>query len=144
MILVNCHRNSLANSPELASKEGLLASVPGIGPVVSATLMAELGTTDRRSIASLAGLAPIARDSGTKRAKRRIGKGRPIVRSALYIAALHACKWDAGFKAFRQCLEAKGKTPKQAICAAARKLLTILNTMVKTRRKYQPTQDVPI
>jgi len=134
---------ALANGPQLASKVGLLASVPGIGPVVSATLMAELpelGTTDRRSIASLAGLAPIARDSGTKRAKRRIGKGRPIVRAALYIAALHACKWDAGFKAFRQRLEARGKTPKQAICAAARKLLTILNAMVKTGLKYKPTE----
>ena len=134
---------ALANSPRLASKVGLLTSVPGIGPVVSATLVAELpelGTTDRRSIASLAGLAPIARESGTMRAKRRIGKGRPIVRAALYIAALHASRWDPGFRAFRRRLEAKGKTTNQAICAVARKLLTILNAMVKTRQTYEPRE----
>lgn len=132
---------TLAQNPQLAGKISLLASAPGVGPVVSATLVAELpelGETDRRAIASLAGLAPIARDSGTMRAKRRIDKGRPVVRAALYIAALHTSKWDAGFKALRKRLETNGKTPKQAICAIARKLVTILNAMVKTGQKYVP------
>ena len=95
-------------------------------------------TTDRRSIASLTGLAPIARDSGQWKGQRRIGKGRPIVRAALYIAALHASKHDEAFKAFRKRLEDKGKTPKQAICAVARKILTILNAMVKSGQNYNP------
>lgn len=130
----------LVTTSELDAQTQLIGSVPGIGPVISATLMAELpelGTTDRRSIASLAGLAPIAKDSGLRKGQRRIGKGCPVVRAALYIAALHASKWDDKFKAFRAKLEAKGKTPKQAICAVARKLLTILNAMVKTGQKYQ-------
>ena len=130
----------LISASELTAQAVLIGSVPGIGPVVTATLMSELpelGNTDRRSIASLAGLAPIAKDSGLRKGQRRIGKGRPIVRAALYIAALHASKWDDTFKAFRARLEAKGKTPKQAICAVARKLVTILNAMMKTGQMYQ-------
>lgn len=131
---------TLMASEEIAPQAELVTSVPGIGPVVSATLIAELpelGRLDRRKIASLAGLAPIARDSGQWKGQRRIAKGRPVVRAALYIAALHASKWDKIFRAFRKRLEDKGKTAKQAICAVARKLLTILNAMVKTRQKYQ-------
>lgn len=131
---------ALVQNPQLAARCELIGSVPGIGPVISATLMAELpelGEIDRRSIAALAGLAPIARDSGTRRPRRAIGKGRPVVRAALYIAALHASKCDQGFKAFRKRLEDNGKSPKQAICATARKILTILNAMIKSGQKYQ-------
>lgn len=130
----------LVSCDALAPQAERISSVPGIGPVISATLMAEipeLGTIDRRSIASLAGLAPIAKDSGIRKGQRRIGKGRPIVRAALYIAALHASKWDETFKSFRKRLEDKGKTAKQAICAVARKLLTILNAMMKNGQNYQ-------
>ena len=126
---------TLMASQEIAPQAELVASMPGIGPVVSATLIAELpelGLLDRRKIASLAGLAPIARDSGQWKGQRRIGKGRSVVRAALYIAALHASKWDENFRAFRKRLEEKGKTAKQAICAVARKLLTTLNAMMKS------------
>lgn len=130
----------LMASQAIAPQAEVVTSVPGVGPVVSATLIAELpelGRLDRRRIASLAGLAPIAKDSGQWKGQRRIGKGRAVVRAALYIAALHASKWDERLRTFRKRLEERGKTPKQAICAVARKLLTILNAMMKNKQKYQ-------
>ncbi len=129
----------LQSGDELKERFDLLKTIPGVGPIVAATLLAELpelGKTDRRSIASLAGLAPIARDSGQRFAPRKIGKGRAIVRSALYIAALHASRHDRRLRAFRHELQQRGKTPKQAIIAVARKLLTIMNAMVKSGKIY--------
>lgn len=111
-----------------------LCTAPGVGPIVAATLiaeMAELGTLDRRRIAALAGLAPLARDSGKRSPARSIAGGRPVVRSALYLAALQASRWNETFRDFRQNLEARGRTAKQAIIAVARKLLTALNAMIR-------------
>lgn len=123
----------IRSSPELAEKNRMLQSVPGVGMVVSATLMAELpeiGTTDRRKIAALAGLAPIARDSGQRQVKRVIGGGRATVRTVLYLAALHASRHSATFKAFRRKLQEAGKPVKVALTATARKLLSVLNSMI--------------
>ena len=128
-----------AREPELLALGQRLRTAPGIGPVGAATLMAELpelGDRDRRRIAAVAGLAPIARDSGRRTGVRTIGGGRPVVRNLLYLAALQASRWDPGLAAFRARLEAGGKTPKQAILAVARKLIVILNAMVRTGTDY--------
>jgi transposase len=128
--------------PELAEADRRLQTVPGVGPIVVATLIAELpelGRLDRRSIAALVGLAPIARDSGKRAGRRTIGGGRPVVRTMLYIAGLHASRRDAVFRAFRTRLEAAGKPVKAAITATARKLLTVLDAMLASHTDYQPT-----
>jgi transposase len=119
----------IAEDQALAEQTRLLTAVPGIGPTVLATLLGEppeLGTLCRRKIASLAGLAPRARESRTWRGARRIWGGRKKVREALYIAALNA---------MRDCMRAKGKAPKTILIAVARQLLVILNAMI---RKHQP------
>ena len=129
----------IAVDPELASIDRRLRSVPGVGPIVAATLIAELpelGRLDRRHIAALAGLAPIARDSGKRAGRRTIGGGRPIVRTMLYIAALHASRRCPAFKEFRSRLENNGKPVKAAIIATARKLLAVLNAMLATGTDY--------
>jgi transposase len=126
--------------PELAEIDRRLQTVPGVGPIVAATLIAELpelGRLDRRKIAALAGLAPIARDSGKRAGRRIIGGGRPIVRTMLFIAALHGSRHDAGLKAFRHRLESAGKPVKAAITATARKLLTVLNAMLAHDADYR-------
>jgi transposase len=133
----------IARTPEMLAAHAQLQTAPGVGPVVATTLLAdlpELGQLDRRAIASLAGLAPLARDSGQRRGRRSIRGGRPELRSMLYLAALQATRRDPRFAAFRTQLECQGKAPKQAIIAAARKLLTILNAMIKTGQKYQTIQ----
>jgi transposase len=130
----------IAQDPELAETDRRLQTVPGIGPVVAATLIAELpelGQLDRRRIAALAGLAPIARDSGKRIGRRTIGGGRPIVRTMLYIAALHASRRSVAFKAFRSRLETAGKPVKAAITATARKLLGVLNAMLAKGADYR-------
>ena len=131
----------IAAVPELAEDDRRLRTAPGVGPVVAATLLAdlpELGKLDRREIASLVGLAPVARDSGQKRGPRTIHGGRPVPRFLVYIAALQAARWDPRFHAFKQRLLTAGKTQKQAIVATARKLLVALNAMMKTRTDYAP------
>lgn len=136
---------ALQEKEGLGDRAVLIQSVPGVGPVVCATILAELpelGQTDRRAIAALAGLAPIARDSGQRNGHRSIGKGRAVLRSALYIAALHASRHNPAFKAFRHRLQDKGKAPKQAIIAVARKLLTILNAMIKSGKPYQANRQL--
>ncbi|MBU1335496.1 MAG: IS110 family transposase [Alphaproteobacteria bacterium] len=123
----------IQSSPAMAEMDRMLQSVPGVGMIVSATLIAELpeiGTIDRRKIAALAGLAPIARDSGQRQAKRVIGGGRATVRTVLYLAALHASRHSATFRAFRRKLQDSGKPVKAALTATARKLLTVLNSMI--------------
>jgi transposase len=125
----------------LAELDRRLCRVPGVGSIVAATLIAELpelGRLDRRSIAALTGLAPIARDSGKRAGRRTIGGGRPVVRTMLYIAGLHASRRDPAFGAFRMRLEAAGKPVKAAIIATARKLLTVLNAMLVSGTDYQP------
>ena len=127
--------------PALAEIDRQMRTVPGVGPIVAATLIAELpelGRLDRRSIAALAGLAPIARDSGKRAGRRTIGGGRPIVRTMLYIAGLHASRRDTAFRDFRLRLEAAGKPVKAAITATARKLLTVLNAMLAAGTDYRP------
>ena len=129
----------IATRDALAARSAQLCSVPGIGPAVSAVLVAclpELGHLDHRKITSLAGLAPHATDSGQHRGKRRIWGGRADVRRALYIAAFVASRYDPAIKAFRKRLQDAGKPLKVAITACARKLLTILNAMMKNGQNY--------
>jgi transposase len=123
----------VADDPEFAETERRLRTAPGVGPVVAATLIAEmpeLGRLTRRAAAALVGIAPIARDSGRRSPAREIGGGRPILRSALYLAGLAASRRHPRFKAFRDQLEDRGKSKKAAIIAVARKLLTCLNAML--------------
>lgn len=118
--------------PALAEDQRRLTTVPGIGPALSAVLIArlpELGHLDHRRLASLAGLAPHACDSGTHRGKRHVWGGRADVRRTLYLAAFIASRYDPALRAFRNRLQDAGKPTKVAITACARKLLTILNAM---------------
>lgn len=114
--------------------DDLLQSMPGIGPVVSRTLLAELpelGTLDRRAIAALVGVAPLNRDSGTWRGHRRIGGGRGHVRAVLYMAAVTAVRCNPMILSFYQRLRGAGKTGKVALTACMRKMLTTLNAIMK-------------
>ncbi|MDF5632538.1 transposase, partial [Vibrio parahaemolyticus] len=111
----------------------------GIGPVASATLIAELpelGRLNRREIAALVGVAPMANDSGASRGRRRIQGGRFDVRRVLYMAALTASRRNPVIKAFYERLIAAGKLPKVALVACMRKLLTVLNAMVRTNKPW--------
>ena len=132
----------VAADPEMVGTDDRLRTIPGIGPIIGATLIAdlpELGQIDRRRIAALISLAPIARDSGTRSGRRTIGGGRPIVRTALYIAALHASRHGPHLAAFRARLQAAGKPAKAAIITTARKRLTILNARIATKSDYRQT-----
>lgn len=116
-----------------------LQSTPGVGPVTAATLVAdlpELGQFNRQKITALVGLAPFNRDSGKQRGQRRIFGGRAAVRKVLYMATLSAIKCNPVIQAFYQRLLDKGKAKKVAITACMRKLLVILNTMVKTGQDW--------
>lgn len=118
----------------------LLQTVPGVGPVVGNTLVADLpqlGVLNRRQIASLVGVAPLCRDSGTWHGRRITWGGKANVRSALYMAAVSAVRCNAKLKAFYQRLRKAGKPPKLALIAAARKLLTILNVMVANNTPWK-------
>jgi transposase len=128
-------------SPAWAAAENLMTSVPGIGHVIARTLIAELpelGTLDRRQIAALAGLAPWTRQSGQWRGKSFIGGGRASVRSALFVAALVAARWNPQLKTFHQNLINRGKAKMVALIAVARKLLTILNAIIRDQKPWQP------
>lgn len=128
-------------SPAWAAKEDLLASVPGVGPIIARTLIAELpelGSLDRRKIAALVGLAPWTRQSGQWRGKSFIGGGRKSVRTALFMAAMVAARHNPVLKAFRDKLVAAGKPKLLALIAVARKLLTILNAILRDNRPWQP------
>ena len=122
-------------------QEDVLRSVPGIGPVVSVTLLAdlpELGTLGRKQIAALVGLAPLNRDSGMLRGKRTIWGGRSTVRAALYMAALVGSACNPVLRAVYTRLVAAGKTKKLALTACMHKLLTILNAMLKHHTTWAP------
>lgn len=127
------------NSPVWRERDELVQSVPGVGPVLSRTLLAdlpELGRLSRREIAKLVGIAPLSRDSGTMRGRRFVQGGRATVRAVLYMAALVATKRNPVIRAFYQRLVAAGKPKKLALVACMRKLLTILNTMVRTGTRW--------
>jgi transposase len=122
-------------------KSGIVRSVPGVGPVVSATLVAELpelGKLNRQEISALVGLAPFNRDSGQKSGKRSIWGGRKSVRSVLYMAAMGGLRCNPVLKAMAKRLRQAGKPFKVMITACMRKLLVILNTMVRTKTHWTP------
>ena len=124
-----------------AELDRLLRSTTGIGPVASASLIAELpelGRLNRRQIAALVGVAPMARDSGQSRGRRRIRGGRAPLRRVLYMATLAATRHNPLVRAHYQRLRAAGKLPKVAIVACMRKLLTILNAMARTGTAFDP------
>lgn len=126
-------------SPAWRERDELLQSVPGVGPVLSRTLLAdlpELGRLSRREIAKLVGVAPLSRDSGTMRGRRFVQGGRASVRAVLYMAALVATQRNAVIRTFYQRLVAAGKPKKLALVACMRKLLTILNVMVRTAQPW--------
>jgi len=131
--------DEIRGSPAWRAKEDLMRSMPGVGPIVSRTLLAELpelGRLDRRQIAALAGLAPWTRQSGKWKGKSFIGGGRASVRTALFMAALVASRHNPQLRAFHQRLIDAGKPKLVALTATARKLLTILNTMVRTQTPW--------
>ena len=130
----------LRKSPLWRERESLLKSVPGIGPVTIMSLLAdlpELGTLDRRSIAALVGVAPLSRDSGKFRGTRGCWGGRAKVRAALYMPTMSAVRCNPVLKDFYERLLKAGKAPKVALTACMRKLLVILNAMLKHRTKWQ-------
>jgi transposase len=128
-------------SPVWRAKEDLLRGVPGVGPTVARTLLAELpelGTLSGKRVAALAGLAPFARDSGPRRGRRCVGGGRAGVRCALYRASLSAARYNPPLRAFYRRLRAAGKLAKVALVAVARKLLVILNAMLRDHHPWSP------
>jgi transposase len=132
--------DAIRSSPVWREKEELMVSVPGIAQKIARVLIAELpelGTLDRRRIASLVGVAPMNRDSGTMRGKRQIKGGRTSVRSALYMAAVTAARWNPPLRDTYQRLRAAGKPPKLALIAILRRLLTILNAIVRDRTPWK-------
>ena len=132
-------KQQIKDSPLWRAKDELLQTVPGIGPVTSLCLIAllpELGQLNRRQIAALVGLAPFNRDSGSLRGKRAIWGGRACVRSALYMATLTATRCNRVIQAFYRRLLDSGKPHKVALTACMRKLITILNTMVKNNSAW--------
>jgi transposase len=134
---------ALKDSPVWREKDNLLQSVPGVGNVLSASLIAnlpELGTLNRREIAALVGVAPFNRDSGQVKGRRSIRGGRHELRSALYMAALTAVRFNPVFKAFYERLVDSGKLKKVALVACMRKLIVTLNAMVRTRQPWNSQQ----
>jgi transposase len=132
--------DAVRGSPAWRAKEELLTSVPGVGPVISRTLAAELpelGQLGRKEIAALAGLAPFTRQSGQWRGKSFIGGGRTVVRAVLFMGAMVAKQHNPRLKAFFARLVAAGKPKMVAIIAVARKLLTILNAIVRDNRSWK-------
>ena len=133
---------AIRHSPVWREQDDLLQSMPGVGPGLSRTMLAELpelGTLSSKQLAALVGIAPLNRDSGTLRGKRTIWGGRAVVRTALYMAALAATKWNPVIKAFYHQLLARGKAKKVALVACMHKLLIILNAMVKQRTPWRAT-----
>jgi transposase len=131
---------AIQSSPVWRTRETLFQSVPGIGPVVSRTLIAELpelGYLNRKQIAALVGLAPLAHDSGKHKGRRMVFGGRASVRQALYMAALVASRRNPTIRTFYQRLLASGKPPKVALTACMRKLIVVLNAMARTGTRWE-------
>ena len=134
---------AIRQSPVWREKDELLQSVPGVGPVVTSTLLAslpELGILTNKQIAALVGVAPLNRDSGTLRGRRTVWGGRAQVRAVLYMSAIVAARFNPVIRAFYQRLCATGKAKKVALTACMRKLLTILNAMLKHRTPWRQVE----
>jgi len=134
-------RQLISTDPAWCEQDRILRSAKGVGPVLSWSLIAglpELGQLDRREIAKLAGTAPLARDSGTFKGRRAIFGGRSAIRAVLYMGALSAARHNVPIRALYQRLIAPGKLKKVALVACMRKLLTILNAMVRDHKPWQP------
>jgi transposase len=133
---------TLRNSPAWADKVRLLEGIKGVGPQMLRQLLIELpelGQLDRKRIAALVGVAPLNRDSGKLRGQRRIWGGRKNVRNQLYMTAFVASRWNPALKTFYERLRANGKPTKVAIVAVARKLLTMLNAMMRDQTAWHPS-----
>ena len=131
--------DAIKGSPVWRAKEDLLRSAPGVGPVLRRTLIGELpelGTLPRKQIAALVGVAPLARDSGVLKGKRLVWGGRAPVRAALFMGALVGTRCNPVIHAFYHRLRAAGKPKKVALTACMRKLLTILNAMMRTNTTW--------
>ena len=134
-------RDHVRNTPQLRQRAEAIDSVPGIGPVTAhmlVTELPELGQLNRRQIAALVGVAPIARDSGTFRGKRMTGGGRKEIRSRLFMPTLVAVRHNPVLKAYYTRLLSQGKCKMVALVAVMRKLICILNTMMKNGQKWNP------
>jgi len=134
-------RRQLQASPVWREREDLLRTIPGIGPVTSATLLSqlpELGQLDRKAIAKLVGLAPLNHDSGTLRGRRRVWGGRAAVRAVLYMAALVATRCNPTIRRFYVRLRANGKPAKVALVACAHKLLLLCNSVLRSATPWRP------
>ena len=134
---------TLRSSSVWREKEELLRSVPGVGRVLATTLVAdlpELGSMDRRKIAALVGVAPFNRDSGAMRGKRAVWGGRASVRAVLYMATMVATRRNTVIQRFYERLVNAGKSKKVALTACMRKLLTMLNAMVKSNTHWSPSR----
>ena len=132
--------DTVRRSPIWRAADNLLTSVPGVGDVTAHTLIAdlpELGQLDRRRIAALVGVAPINRDSGQMRGKRTIAGGRSDVRNALYMAALSAIRWNPVISKHYRSLVERGRPKKVALVACMRRLLGILNAILRTKTPWQ-------
>jgi len=131
--------SAVKGSSAWREKDDLLQSVPGVGKVLSRTLLSlvpELGALDKKQLAALVGVAPLNRDSGMQRGRRSIWGGRAHVRAVLYMGALVAARFNPTIQAFHTRLRASGKLPKVALVACMRKLLTILNAIVRDRTPW--------
>lgn len=135
--------DTIRENPEWRAKDRILRSAPGVGPVLSVSLLAgvpELGRLNRQKLATLIGVAPLHDDSGKHRGTRRVWGGRAQVRAVLYMAAVSASRANPIIRAFYQRLIAAGKKPKVALTACMRRLLCILNTMIKNGTCWQPSE----
>lgn len=134
-------RRTLQARPRWREHDQLLRSVPGIGPTLAVTLLAdlpELGTLDRKQIAALVGVAPLNQDSGIRRGRRRIWGGRARVRAVLYMGTLTATRYNPVIRTFYTRLLAAGKPKKLALTACMHKLLLVLNAVLKQRQAWRP------
>ena len=134
-------QQELAASPVWRAREDLLRTIPGIGPVTSATLLSqlpELGQLDRKAIAKLVGVAPLNHDSGTLRGTRRVWGGRAAVRAVLYMAALVATRHNEHIRCFYARLCAAGKPKKLALVACMHKLLLLCNSVLRSGTPWRP------
>lgn len=134
-------QSHIDQTPDLKKRRDLLTTVPGVGKVTASTLTAqlpELGSCDRKQIAALVGVAPFSHDSGKMRGRRFIRGGRPPIRSVLYMAALSATRFNPVIRTFYKRLVLSGKEFKVALVACMRKLLTILNAMIRNHQPWKP------
>lgn len=132
---------AIAENPDFSARQDLLCSMPGVGPVLAATLLAllpELGSLSNRAVAALVGVAPYDYDSGRMKGRRHIFGGRATIRRVLFMAAQVAARFNPTLKAFKQRLSNAGKPPKVAIVATMRKLIVTLNAMVRHNAPWQP------